>query len=70
MQRYVNHVNDPPRSMILFKVCSSQPDTLLAGKHGQSMRIDSSCTFKCIVSDTLWDKDREMQRVNYCVSVT
>lgn len=39
--------------MILFEVCSSQPNALFTGEHGQSMRIDSPCTFKCIIGDTL-----------------
>jgi len=45
--------------MILFEVSSSQPDALLAGKHRQSMRIDSSCTFKGIVGNTLGMKTNE-----------
>lgn len=55
---YVDRVNDSPCPMILFKVSSSQPYALLAGKHGQSMRIDSSCTFKGIVSNTLSRKTK------------
>lgn len=53
---------NPPCPMILFKVSSSQPDTLLAGEHGQSMRIDSSCTFKGIVGNTLRMKTKKKKK--------
>lgn len=49
--------------MILFKVSSSQPHALLAGKNGQSMSIDSSGTFKGIVSDTLRMRTKKKNRI-------